>query len=164
MIIPTLLLSLAAGPELTPSQPIFSCIVTDHTLEANNLSQETLVVSFASADRAAVMHLAVPARGQLAFQFPAHSLRGHWLEVSSLSAGHFVSTGALHIQSPGDLHVFDQGGALEGSTPFGTLLPASVAAYVEFPSCALDVGVPPPSEDPVVDEVTDLRRRCRRPI
>ena len=164
MLIPTLLLSLVAAPEGTLSQPIFSCTVTDHTLEANNRSQDTLVVSFASADRVAVVHLTLPARGQLAFRFPAHSLAGHWLEVSSLSSGHFVSTGALHLKSPGNLHVFDQDGELKSSTPLGTLLPASIAAYVEFPSCALDVGVPPPSEDPVVDEVTDLRRRCRRPI
>jgi len=166
MIIPTLLLSLAAGPELTPSQPIFSCTVSEHTFVASNLSERTLVVSFASADRAAVLHLAVPASGRLGFRFPAQGLRGCWLEVSSLSAGQFVSTGALLLQGRGDLHVFEQDGALESSPPLGTLLPAPLADHVTLPSCtrALDVGVPPPAEDPVVDEVSDLRRRIRRPI
>jgi len=164
MLVPTLLLALGAAFETPPSQPIFSCTVTGHTLEASNRSQETLVVSFASADRAAVLHIAVPAQGRLAFPFPSYGLTGYWFEVSSFSAGHFTSTGALRLQSPGNLSVFEQDGALESSAPSGTLLPASIATYVEFPSCALDVGVPPPSEDPVVDEVTDLRRRCRRPI
>lgn len=166
MLLPSLLLSLAVAPEVTPSQPIFSCTVTEHNFEATNLSEGTLVVSFASADRAAVLHLAVPASGRLAFRFPARGLSGCWLEVSSLSAGHLVSSGALLIQEQGDLQVFERDGALESSTPLGTLLPAPLADHIEFPSCsrALDVGVPPPAEDPVVDEVTDLRRRIRRPI
>lgn len=166
MLVPTLILSLVAAPEATPSQPVFTCTVTENTLEANNRSQETLVVSFASADRAAVLHLAVPAWGRLSFQFPAHGLTGHWLEVSSLSAGHFVSSGAMRLQGPVILNVLEENDAFEGPPSLGTLLPTPIAALAQFPTCpsALDVGVPPPSEDPVVDEVTDLRRRCRRPI
>ena len=166
MLITSLLLSLAAAPEVSPQSPIFSCTITEHTLEANNLSQGTLVVSFASSDRAAVLHLAVPAHGQLSFRFPAQGLSDHWLEVTSLSAGQLMSTGALRLQSPGDVQVFAQGGALESSDASGTLLPPSIASHVKLPSCAraLDVGVPPPAADPVVDEVTDLRRRIRRPI
>ena len=63
MLITSLLLSLAAAPEANPQLPIFSCTITEHTLEANNLSHGTLVVSFASSDRAAVLHLALPAHG-----------------------------------------------------------------------------------------------------
>jgi len=166
MLITSLLLSLAAAPEVAPQDPIFSCNITEHTLEAANLSEETLVLSFASADRVAVLHLPIPAWGRLAFRFPAQAISGHWLEVTSLRAGHFKSTGALLLQSPGDVHVFALDGALESSSAFGTLLPTSIATHVQFPPCAraLDVGVPPPAEDPVVDEVTDLRRRIRRPI
>ena len=166
MLITSLLLSLAAAPEASPQLPIFSCTVTEHTLEANNLSHGTLVVSFASSDRTAVLHLAVPPHGQLSFHFPAQSLNDHWLEVTSLSTGGLMSTGALELQSPGDVQVFSQGDSLESSDAYGTLLPPSIASHVKLPSCArsLDVGVPPPAEDPVVDEVTDLRRRIRRPI
>ena len=166
MLITSLLLSLAAAPEVSPQLPIFSCTITEHTLEANNLSQGTLVVSFASSDRAAVLHLAVPAHGQISFRFPAQGLSDHWLEVTSLSAGQWMSTGALQLQSPGDVQVFAQGDVLESSDASGTLLPPSIASHVKLPSCAraLDVGVPPPAADPVVDEVSDLRRRIRRPI
>ena len=166
MFITSLLLSLFAAPEVSPQSPIFSCTITEHTLEATNLSHEILVVSFASADRTAIMHLALPAQGQLSFHFPVRALGGHWMEVTSLNQGHRASTGALLLQNPGDLWVFEHEGALESSDPYGTLLPPSITGHVQFPSCArsIDVGVPPPAEDPVVDEVTDLRRRIRRPI
>ena len=166
MLITSLLLALATAPEASPQLPIFSCTITEHTLEASNLSQGTLVVSFASSDRSAVLHLAVPAYGQLSFHFPAQSLNGHWLEVTSLSPGQLMSTGAMQVQSPGDVQVFAQVDSLESADASGTLLPRSIASHVKLPSCAraLDVGVPPPAEDPVVDEITDLRRRIRRPI
>ena len=166
MLLPSLLLSLATAPEASPEPLIFSCNITEHTLEARNLSRGTLVVSFASSDRAAVLHLALPAQGTLAFPFPAQSLNDHWLEVTSLGAGKLQSTGALPLRSPGAVLVFAQEDALESAEASGTLLPPSIAAHVSLPACAraLDVGVPPPAEDPVVDEVTDLRRRIRRPI
>ena len=166
MLIPSLLLSLAAAPEAAPQAPIFSCEITEHTLEAKNHSMGTLVVSFASSDRSAVLHLAVPAKGTLAFRFPARSISEHWMEITSLSRGQLQSTGALALQSPGHVFVYAQSGQLESAEASGTLLPPSIASHVSLPSCAraLDVGVPPPSEDPVVDEVTDLRRRIRRPI
>ena len=166
MLLSSLLLSLTAAPLASSELPIFSCNISEHTFEARNLSESTLIVSFASSDRAAVLHLALPAHGTLAFPFPARSLNEHWLEVTSLEAGKLQSTGALPLRSPGSVHVFTQDDTLESAEASGTLLPSSIAAHVSFPSCAraLDVGVPPPAEDPVVDEVTDLRRRIRRPI
>ena len=48
MLIPTLLLSLIAAPEAPSSSALFSRAVTEHSFEASNHSQETLVVSFAT--------------------------------------------------------------------------------------------------------------------
>lgn len=166
MLIATLLLSLAGAPEASPPRPLFTCTVKENTLEARNHSQQILVLSFASSDRAALLHLAIPAHATLSFHFPAHAITGFWLEVSSLSAGRYLSTGAMQLSCPNILNITAQDNTLEGPPHFGTLLPDSIAALVQLPTCAqaLDVGVPPPCEDPVVDEVTDLRRRCRRPI
>ena len=166
MLIPALLLSLLAGPEAAPTNALINCAVTEHSFEANNNTQQTLVVSFAAPDRRSVLHLVLPSNGKLDFSFPEHALRGSWIEVSYFSPRHFVSTGAMRLPNIGSINLSSTDGELRGAVPEGTLLPDSIASFVKFPTCssALDVGVPPPSNDPIVDEVTDLRRRCRRPI
>ena len=166
MLIPALLLSLLAGPEATPTEALVHCAVTEHSFEASNNTKQTLVVSFATPDRRSVLHLALPSNGKLDFSFPEHALRGSWIEISYLSPRHFVSTGAMRLPNIGSLNISSTDGELRGALPEGTLLPNSIASFVKYPTCssALDVGVPPPSDEPIVDEVTDLRRRCRRPI
>ncbi len=166
MLIPALLLSLLAGPEATPTEALVNCAVTEHSFEASNNTKQTLVVSFATPDRRSVLHLALPSNGKLDFSFPEHALRGSWIEISFLSSRHFVSTGAMRLPNIGSLNLSSTDGELRGTIPEGTLLPDSIASFVKYPTCAsaLDVGVPPPSDEPIVDEVTDLRRRCRRPI
>jgi len=166
MLIPALLLSLLAGPEVTPTEPIIHCAVTEHSFTASNNTQQALVVSFATPNRHSVLHLALPSNGKLNFSFPEYALQGSWIEISYLSPRHFISTGAMRLPNIGSLNLSSTDGELRGTIPEGTLLPDSIASFVKFPTCssALDVGVPPPSDDPIVDEVTDLRRRCRRPI
>jgi len=166
MLIPALLLSLLAGPQAAPMDALIHCAVTEHSFEASNNTKQTLVVSFAMPDRRSVLHLALPSNGKLDFSFPEYALRGSWIEISYLSPRHFVSTGAMRLPNIGSLNISSTDGELRGTLPEGTLLPDSIASFVKYPTCssALDVGVPPPSDDPIVDEVTDLRRRCRRPI
>ena len=166
MLIPSLLLSLFVGPETAPAKAPVHCAITEHSFEANNNTQQTLVVSFATPNRRSVLHLVLPSNGKLDFSFPEYALRGAWMEISYLSPQSFVSTGAMRLPNMGELDLYSTDGELRGSTPEGTLLPASISSFVKYPTCssALDVGTPPPSDEPIVDEVTDLRRRCRRPI
>lgn len=166
MLIPALLLSLLAGSQAAPSDTIINCAVTEHSFEASNNTKQTFVVSFSTPDRCSVLHLALPSNSKLDFSFPEHALRGSWIEISYLSPRHFLSTGAMRLPDTGAINISTSDGELRGTLPQGTLLPDSIASFVSFPTCstALDVGVPPPSDDPIIDEVTDLRRRCRRPI
>jgi len=166
MLIPALLLSLLAGPQAAPTDALIHCAVTEHSFEASNNTKQTLVVSFATPNRRSVLHLALPSNGKLDFSFPEYALRGSWIEISYFSPRHFVSTGAMRLPNIGSLNISSTDGELRGALPEGTLLPNSIASFVKYPTCssALDVGVPPPSDDPIVDEVTDLRRRCRRPL
>lgn len=166
MLIPSILLSVFAGLETAPAKAPVQCAITEHSFEANNNTQQTLVVSFATPDRRSVLHLVLPSRGKLDFSFPEHALRGAWMEISYLSPQRFISTGAMRLPNIGELDLYSTDGELRGAIPEGTLLPDSIASFVKYPTCssALDVGTPPPSEEPIVDEVTDLRRRCRRPI
>lgn len=166
MLIHTLLLALAGAPDLTLTEPALTCTLTGHTFEASNRTQQPLVLSFASPDRVAALHLAIPAHASLSFHFPAQALSHHWFEVTRICEGRFASTGAMRLSTPGFFTIHEQGNTLTGSEALGSLLPDSIAVHTQFPTCArpFDVGVPPPSEDPIVDDITDLRRRCRRPI
>ena len=115
MLIPSILLSLFAGLETAPAKAPVQCAITEHSFEANNNTQQTLVVSFATPNRRSVLHLVLPSNGKLDFSFPEYALRGAWMEISYLSPQSFVSTGAMRLPNMGELDLYSTDGELRGT-------------------------------------------------